>query len=55
MVATAVVLVVLFATISMRGRQKHGAKQRDETRRVFDVLASAVGLGSPGVTATRYG
>lgn len=31
-VAIAVVLVVLFATTSMRGRQKRGAKRRDETR-----------------------
>ena len=32
-VAIAVVLVVLFATVSMRGRQRRGAKRRDETRR----------------------
>jgi uncharacterized membrane protein len=31
-VAIAVVLVVLFATVSMRGRQRRGAKRRDETR-----------------------
>jgi uncharacterized membrane protein len=31
-VAIAVVLVVLFVTISIRGRQKRGAKRRDETR-----------------------
>ena len=32
-VAIAIVLVVLFATVSMRGRQRRGAKRRDETRR----------------------
>ena len=31
-VAIAVVLVVLFVTVSMRGRQRRGAKRRDETR-----------------------
>ena len=30
MVAIAIVLVVLFATVSMRGRQRRGAKLRDE-------------------------
>jgi type II secretory pathway pseudopilin PulG len=31
-VAIAVVLVVLSATVSMRGRQRRGAKRRDENR-----------------------
>jgi uncharacterized membrane protein len=31
-VAIAVVLVVLFVTVSMRGRQRRGAKRRAETR-----------------------
>lgn len=37
-VAIAVVLVGLFATTSMRGREKRGAKRRDETRR--DLIAA---------------
>jgi hypothetical protein len=32
-VAGAVVLVVLFVTVSMRGRQKRGAQRRGEARR----------------------
>ena len=32
MVVIAVVLVGLFATTSMRGQEKRGAKRRDETR-----------------------
>jgi len=32
-VAGAVVLVVLLVTVSMRGRQRRGAKQRDAVRR----------------------
>jgi uncharacterized membrane protein len=36
-VAIAIVLVVLFATVSMRGRQRRGAKLRDENRHDLDA------------------
>ena len=35
-VAAAVVLVVLFVTLSMRGRQKRGARRSDDARRDAD-------------------
>jgi F0F1-type ATP synthase membrane subunit b/b' len=35
-VAAAVVLVVLFVTLSMRGRQKRGARRIDDARRDVD-------------------
>ena len=35
-VAAAVVLVVLFVTLSMRGRQKRGARRIDDARRDAD-------------------
>jgi hypothetical protein len=38
-VALAVVLVVLFVTLSMRGRQRRDAQQRGETRHGVDEAA----------------
>ena len=35
-VAVAIVLVVLFVTLSMRGRQKRGARRIDDARRDAD-------------------
>jgi hypothetical protein len=40
-IAGAVVLVVLLVTVSMRGRQKRGAKERGEARRDADEAREA--------------
>jgi uncharacterized membrane protein len=42
-VAIAVVLIVLFVTLSMRGRQRRGAKLRDQTRRDLDEAHERAG------------
>jgi hypothetical protein len=43
-VAAAVVLVVLFVTLSMRGRQRRGAERRGEARRDIDEAREQAGL-----------
>lgn len=42
-VAVAVVLILLLVTLSMRGRQRRGASQRDATRRDLDEAHERTG------------
>jgi hypothetical protein len=54
-VAAALVLVVLFVTLSMRGRQKRGAVRRGEARRDIDEARERAGPAERDRETAREG